>query len=59
MSVSMRISHRLWRYIKSEAKSLITFKNNRCLSSSPKDKRCIKQGDHFLWHEDAWHNWWW
>ena len=59
MSISVRISRRLWRYIKSEVKGLITLDNNRCQSSSTHGKRCIKQGDHFLWHEDAWRDWWW
>lgn len=59
MKFRKRLARKVWRFIRSEAKSWITLENNRCKSLSPQGKRCIKQGDHLLWHEDAWREWWW
>ena len=59
MKFGRRIVDKLWRYARTEIKSLICFENNRCQSTSTKGKKCIKQNDHLLWHEDAWRDWWW
>ena len=59
MRLTKRVSKKIYRFIRAEIKGWITLENNRCQSSSLHGKRCIKQGDHLLWHEDAWRDWWW
>lgn len=59
MRLGGRILKKLYQFAKAEIKSLISLEDNRCQALSLKEKRCIKQDDHLLWHEDAWQDWWW
>jgi hypothetical protein len=59
MRFSRRVSRKVWRFIKAELKSWVTLEGNRCNALSREGKQCIKQGEHLLWHEDAWKVWWW
>ncbi len=54
-----RIAKKIIRFIRSEIKSWTSLEIKRCDSTSSKGKKCVKQTDHLLWHEDAWRDWWW
>ncbi len=54
-----RIAKKIFRFIKSEIKSWTSLETKRCEATSEKGKKCVKQSDHLLWHEDAWRDWWW
>jgi len=59
MRLSRRVIGKVWRFIKAETKSWRSLEDNRCSVFSREDKRCIKKGEHLLWHEDAWKVRWW